>query len=265
MSAYPASTAALLAPIAAPKTSASGSRVLLNVSAFFNARPPLTTRAADPNSGRSDLVNVVLICVVGEFSASMGSKALTSTSDVESASALEKAVVRTVKIVVLRSPGVFTVAIAFPAYIGRVNVVELSDAEWDTDVMSDMAGTSRTPDNRGKRFFAAEVWAEMKWLYSELDNTLLSNGVRFSARLFEYDSDVEWRMEVIPFSLYNTGLQRGNHSKGPRQTYFLTFSTMESTSPGPPTTSAVTLPLNSEAAVSAERHPDSTSPDRCSM
>src|ERR1051326_8154133 len=52
LGAYPESTAAREAPIAAPSRSASGSNTLLNSSLEPNARPPETTTLADVSSGR---------------------------------------------------------------------------------------------------------------------------------------------------------------------------------------------------------------------
>lgn len=128
MSAYPASTAALLAPNAAFRTWASGSRVLLNVSLFLRARPPETIVLAVPRSGRSEVVNSVERCVVKETFPSTAGSSSTDTFEEESEVVdgnTGKAVPRTVIILSGISDPALTVAIAFPAYIGRVNVVSL--------------------------------------------------------------------------------------------------------------------------------------------
>ena len=56
-SAYPLSTAARLAPMAAPSASASGMMVESNDSLDLTPRPPETTVGADDRSGRSDLTS----------------------------------------------------------------------------------------------------------------------------------------------------------------------------------------------------------------
>lgn len=124
LSAYPASTAARDAPTAAPSASARGYNVEANVSAFFKARPPDTTRLATPKSGRSDLVRVVFICCVGGSVTSTGSSGLASTSTPSACEeAAGKAVGLTVKNFIGMDDDARTVAMAFPAYIGRVKVV----------------------------------------------------------------------------------------------------------------------------------------------
>lgn len=70
LSAKPLSTAALDAPIAAPKASASGGMILSNSSFDFNPRPPDMTLLAVARSGRSDFAkssesHSVLISTLG--------------------------------------------------------------------------------------------------------------------------------------------------------------------------------------------------------
>lgn len=57
LSAYPASTAALEAPIAAPRASARGVSTESKFSLFLTPLPPETTLAALPRSGRSETVS----------------------------------------------------------------------------------------------------------------------------------------------------------------------------------------------------------------
>ena len=57
LSAYPLSTAALDAPIAAPKASAKGVKIDSKFSFVWIPLPPDTIFFADPRSGLSDLVN----------------------------------------------------------------------------------------------------------------------------------------------------------------------------------------------------------------
>ena len=149
MSAYPASTAAREAPTAVPRASAKGYNVDLKVSAFFNARPPETIRLAAPNSGRSDLVKAVFICSVGESKTSIGSRDLTSASP-PSDSAAENAVDLTVTILMGIDEEALTVAMALPAYIGQVNVVQLEYVSCAREIMSEIAGTSSLAATRGR-------------------------------------------------------------------------------------------------------------------
>merc|ERR1719290_888721 len=110
----PASTAALLAPRAAPSLSARGSRMTPKLSPLFMPRPPLTTTEAAPRSGRSDLLNS---CPTNsEVPAVEASPAGAASSDAEPpvVAAASKAVVRTVTI--FTGSRDFKVIIALPAY-----------------------------------------------------------------------------------------------------------------------------------------------------
>lgn len=92
-----------------------------------------------------------------------------------------KAVPRTVMILRGMSEPAFTVAIAFPAYIGRVNVVSSSLCEMD--VMSDTCGRSREAATRGRMDLAADECAEKKCVYfvdAGFDKIDLNNGVTVS-------------------------------------------------------------------------------------
>lgn len=114
LSAYPASTAALEAPTAAPNASARGSNVVLNVSAFLRARPPEITREATPRSGLSDFVREVLTCSV-DGSATGTASMLSIVASALVGAAAEKAVERTVKILIGMDSEARTVEIALPA------------------------------------------------------------------------------------------------------------------------------------------------------
>ena len=207
MSAYPASTAARDAPTAAPKASASGYNVDSNVSAFFSARPPETTRLAAPELRTIlDFVSEVLTCSDGELETSTGSSDLASTSRASGSdgAAAENAVDLTVKNLIGIDEDALTVAMAFPAYMGRVNVVLLDDESCSREVMSDTAGMSNLAATRGRIDFADEEWADTTCVKGEFsDRSFSKSGERVSAIGIAYCADVECRIEVRPFSLPN--------------------------------------------------------------
>jgi len=206
-SAYPASTAARDAPTAAPSASARGYSVEANVSAFFNARPPDTTRVATPNSGRSDLVRVVFICCVGGFATSTGSRELAPTSAPSCEEAAGKAVGLTVKNLIGIDHDARTVDIAFPAYIGRVKVVVWEEESCSSDVTSEIAGTSSFAAMRGRSDFAKEEVADTTCvnLGGVPESSCSKRGDTVSGSRSEYCGDVEWRIDVRPFSLGEPG------------------------------------------------------------
>jgi hypothetical protein len=168
LSAYPASTAARDAPTAAPSASARGYIVAANVWAFFKARPPDTTRLATPKSGRSDLARVVFICCVGGSATSTGSRELASASAPSCEAAAGKAVGLTVKNLIGMDDDARTVAIAFPAYIGRVKVVAWEEGSCSTDVTSEMAGASSLAAMRGRSDFAKDEVADTKCVKGDM-------------------------------------------------------------------------------------------------
>ena len=160
--------AAREAPTAAPRASYN---VDSKVSAFFNARPPETIRLAAPSSGRSDLVKAVFICSVGESETSIGSRDLTSASP-PSDSAAENAVDLTVKNLMGIDEEALTVTMALPAYIGRVNVVQLEDVSCAREVMSEIAGTSSLAATRGRIDLAEYERAETTCVKGELSDKI---------------------------------------------------------------------------------------------
>lgn len=115
LSANPLSTAALDAPMAAPRTSARGWIRASNCSLDLRPRPPDTTRVAATRSGRSDAVNSSEIHSVGE--GAWGSTPSTISAEPSVASAGVKAVPRMV--MSLMGSDDWTVRVALPAYIGR--------------------------------------------------------------------------------------------------------------------------------------------------
>ena len=95
-----------------------------------------------------------------------------------------------------------TVAIAFPAYIGRVKVVACEEESCSTDVTSEMAGASSLAAMRGKSDFAKEEVAETTWVKGdELDNKCSKRGDTISGSKLEYCGEVECKIDVKPFSL----------------------------------------------------------------
>lgn len=111
MSANPESTAALEAPIAAPKASASGGIILSNCSLDFRPRPPETTREAVARSGRSDFWRSSEIQVVGH--GALGSVPSSIFALLEPSCAAGKAVPRIV--IIFMGSVDWTVRIALPA------------------------------------------------------------------------------------------------------------------------------------------------------
>lgn len=110
-------------------------------------------RLAVPSSGRSDLVSSVLTCSERAVAGSTASTAFASTSAPSAAAALN-AVDRTVKNLRGMDSPARTVAMALPAYIGRVNVVLFDALSCSSEVMSETAGTSSLAATRGSRDFA---------------------------------------------------------------------------------------------------------------
>ncbi|KAJ6257041.1 hypothetical protein Dda_7925 [Drechslerella dactyloides] len=170
LSAKPLSTAALLAPTAAPIAFASGISRLSKFSLLFNARPPLTTFVAVSRSGMSDTAacssthSTDPTCLESFPST-------TSAAPLPAAAAL-KAVCRTV-ITFLGSLH-WTVAMMLPAYIGRTKVSDDSTA-----VMSETCCTSSMAARRGMTFLPKMEWTERIWV--------VSSGA-FSATNGAYDS-----------------------------------------------------------------------------
>ena len=100
--------------------------MLSNVSLFLRARPPETIVLAVLRSGRSEVVNSVERWVVRlVFSSIAGSSSMDTLFEEEEEVVDDagKAVPRTVIILSGISDPALTVAIALPAYIGRVKVV----------------------------------------------------------------------------------------------------------------------------------------------
>lgn len=91
---------------------------------------------------------------------STGSMAVTSISAPPDVGAAANAVLRTVKNFMEMEEGARTVAMALPAYMGRVNVVLLEEELCCTEVISEMAGTSSFAATRGKSDLAEDEWAE---------------------------------------------------------------------------------------------------------
>ena len=111
LSAYPESTAALDAPIAAPNASASGVSTESKFSLFLTPLPPDTIRLAVPNSGRS-----LFVSDSESHSEALAVELETDASSSEAdpdVSAGEKEAVRTVK--TLMGSIDLTVASALPA------------------------------------------------------------------------------------------------------------------------------------------------------
>lgn len=98
--------------------------------------------------------------------------------------------------------GARTVAIAFPAYIGRENVVLFEEGSCETEMISETAGTSSFAATRGRRDFAEEEWAETIWVYGEpLASSFSRSGETTSGTGEEYCGAEECRTVVTPFSL----------------------------------------------------------------
>jgi hypothetical protein len=108
--AYPASTAARLAPSAAPSLSASGVSTSLNLSPEPSARPPLTMILAAVSSGRSLLAISLPTYADSPLSATAATVSIAAEPPSPAAS---KPVVRTV--MTLMVSRLCTVAIALPA------------------------------------------------------------------------------------------------------------------------------------------------------
>lgn len=89
---------------------------------------------------------------------------------------------------------------AFPAYIGRVNVVVSSECE--TEVMSETAGRSSVAATRGRIDFAAEECAEKKCVYFSVpERTDLKRGVSVSGSGGLYEAEDECSTASRPCSL----------------------------------------------------------------
>merc|ERR1719234_2639546 len=139
----PASTAALLAPRAAPSLSARGSSTMPKLSPLFIPRPPLTTTEAAPRSGRSDLLSS---CPTNsDVPAVEASPARAASSEAEPpvVAAASNAVVLTVTI--LSGSRDFRVMMALPAYTVLTNV-SLSLMP----MMSEIGETSSWAARRGR-------------------------------------------------------------------------------------------------------------------
>ena len=142
------------------------------------------------------------MCCVGGSETSTGSRALLSTFELSEDSAAAKAVERTVKILIGMAEEARTVEIAFPAYIGRVNVVELAEGSCSRDVMSDMAGTSNFAATRGRRDLAEGECAATTCVKGEpLPRIFSKRGDRISGNSVEYCLEVECNNEVKPLNL----------------------------------------------------------------
>lgn len=96
------------------------------------------------------------MCSDGESNTSIGSSDLILISAPPSDMAAENAVDLTVKILSGMDDDALTVVMAFPAYIGRVNVVLLDDGSCSREVTSDIAGRSSLAATRGRMDLAAE-------------------------------------------------------------------------------------------------------------
>jgi len=139
-----------------------------------------------------------------------------------------------------------TVAIAFPAYIGRVKVVAWEEESCSSDVTSEMAGAPSLAAMRGRSDFAKDEVAETTWVKGdELDNKCSKRGDTVSGSKSEYCGDVECRIDVKPFN-------------------FLALPTTSFTCSSEPITRPVTLPPNCWAAVRADSEPELSVPWWCS-
>jgi hypothetical protein len=142
------------------------------------------------------------MCPVSELEISTGSSDFASTFKLPSDSAAENAADLTVKNLIGMDEGALTVAIAFPAYMGRVNVVLLDEESCSREVMSDTAGMSSLAATRGRIDFADEECADTTCVKGEFSERSFSrSGERVSAIGVVYCEDVECRIEVRPFSL----------------------------------------------------------------
>mmetsp|Transcript_15204 Transcript_15204/g.38340 ORF Transcript_15204/g.38340 Transcript_15204/m.38340 type:complete len:222 (+) Transcript_15204:382-1047(+) len=135
-------------------------------------RPPAITRVAEVSSGRSDLAMSSWIHLLR--SEAPEPETLSTEAEPPSAAALSKAVTRTVPTLTLSLD--LTVAMALPAYMGRLKVSSPC-----TSRMSEMMETSSLAQRRGAMFLPSLV-AEKKMCEKDLSFWMLSrSGVRFSA------------------------------------------------------------------------------------
>lgn len=103
-----------------------------------------------------------------------------------------KAVDRTVKNLMGMEEEARTVAIAFPAYIGRVKVVLLEEESCSRDVMSETAGISSFAATRGRSDFAEDECAEATCVKGDpSDRSFSRSGDTVSGSGVEYCAEVE--------------------------------------------------------------------------
>ena len=162
----------------------------------------------------------VLTCCVGESGTSTGSIAFTFASAPSEDGAAGKAVDLTVKN--LMDEDARTVAIALPAYIGRVKMVLLEEESCSSDVMSDTAGTSNFAATRGRSDFAEEECAETTCVKGEdSERSFSKSGVTVSGRGLEYCAEVECNKCVKPFSLLRSRSAASIGYTGSASTFWL--------------------------------------------
>jgi hypothetical protein len=107
-----------------------------------------------------------------------------------------------------------TVDIAFPAYIGRVKVVVWEDESCSTDVMSAMAGASSLAATRGRSDFANDEVADTTCVKGGVFLSKCSKrGDTVSGSGSEYCGEVEYRMDVRPFSLGGIMVSHSNRTR----------------------------------------------------
>lgn len=154
-------------------------------------------------SGRVDLVTIVRICSVGGLGTSTDLISLTSMALLSLS--LNKAGVKevplTVQNLIRTFPGALTVEMAFPAYMGRVNVVAPVDGSWDRDVTSERVGRSINAETRGKRDLAVEEVEERTCVNGEESRRDCRRGDKTSGNGCSYCGDLEKRIELSPLNL----------------------------------------------------------------
>jgi len=93
------------------------------------------------------------------------------------------------------------VEIAFPAYIGRVNVVAPDELSCERDVTSETVGESSFAETRGSKDFAEEEVADTTWVYPSDERIFSNKGERISGTGSAYCGEVECKTEETPFNL----------------------------------------------------------------
>jgi hypothetical protein len=94
-----------------------------------------------------------------------------------------------------------TVEMAFPAYMGRVNVVAPVVGSCERDVTSERVGRSINAETRGRRDLAVEEVEERTCVNGEASKRDWKRGDKISGNGCAYCGDLEKRIELSPVNL----------------------------------------------------------------